>query len=55
MEIPLDDFSRRSWRKAIYKKADWNTIRNIQDDIMKVYERDEVDFRGVFKTMTCLL
>jgi len=42
--IPLDDFGQKSWRKAIYSNADWPTIKEIQDEIMKVYEVDELNY-----------
>ena len=43
--IPLDDFGQKSWRKAIYSSADWPTIKEIQDEIMKVYEVDELNYK----------
>ena len=44
LQIPLDDFCRKSWRKALYSDASWGVIKNIQENIMKVYEEDEENF-----------
>ena len=30
LEIPLDQFAEKSWRKALYSKAEWSTIKSIQ-------------------------
>ena len=30
LEIPLDQFAEKSWRKALYSKAEWPVIKTIQ-------------------------
>jgi len=49
LEIPLDDFCRKSWRKALYGDANWSNIKIIQENIMKIYENDEPDFLSKIK------
>lgn len=44
LEIPLDQFGERSWRKALYRQAEWPVIKHIQSEIMRVYEHDEVAY-----------
>ena len=84
LEIPLDQFAERSWRKALYSKAEWSVIKTIQvrlfpaflflraqkspilntqipdlspklknviqNEIMRVYEEDEVNYKAELKT-----
>ena len=46
LEIPLDQFAERSWRKALFSKAEWPVIKSIQNEIMRVYEQDEVAYKN---------
>lgn len=45
--VPLDGHSKRSWRKAICANLDWTIIKSIQEELVKVYEKDEPEWTSI--------